>query len=78
MRDYLRGLRKQKGLSMQAVADALGFSKQYYAMIESRQRKRKLDLDTAVKLADFFGIPLELIIDAEDSLLADDTKEEPA
>ena len=78
MRDYLRGLRKQKGLSMQAVADALGFSKQYYSMIETGQRKRKLDLETAVKLADFFGVTLEGIIEAENQLLADDVKEESA
>lgn len=68
MRAYLRQLRMEFGMTQQDVADCIGVSKQYYGMIENGERKQKMDLDTATKLAKLFDVPLELIVAREQEL----------
>lgn len=65
MREYLKVLRVEKGLSMQDIADRIGISKQYYQLIESGERQQNMDITLAVKIASAFNIPVERIINEE-------------
>lgn len=65
MREYLKVLRAEKGLSMQDIADRIGISKQYYQLIESGERQQNMDITLAVKIASAFNIPVECIINEE-------------
>lgn len=65
MREYLKVLRAEKGLSMQDIADIIGISKQYYQLIESGERQQNMDITLAVKIASAFNIPVERIINEE-------------
>lgn len=65
MREYLKAMRAEKGLSMQEVADRLEISKQYYQLIESGERQQNMDITLAVKIAGVMGIPVERIIAEE-------------
>lgn len=65
MREYLKVLRAEKGLSMQDIADRIGISKQYYQLIESGERQQNMDITLAVKIASAFNIPVERIINEE-------------
>lgn len=65
MREYLKKLRKEKGYTMQTVADMLGISKQYYQSIEVGKRQQNMDITLAVKLSDIFGISIQTLIEAE-------------
>lgn len=67
MREYLKAMRAEKGLSMQDVADRLEISKQYYQLIESGERQQNMDITLAVKIAGVMGIPVERIIAEEQS-----------
>ena len=68
MRAYLRQLRMEFGMTQQDVADCIGVSKQYYGMIENGERKQKMDIEMATKLAKLFDVPLELIVTREQEL----------
>lgn len=68
MRAYLRKLRTDRGLSMQAAADAIGISKQYLGMIETGQRQRKIDLTLAAQIAEYYEVSLEYILHEESEL----------
>jgi transcriptional regulator with XRE-family HTH domain len=56
--EKLRTLRKQRGMTIRELAEALGFTTHgYIGDLESGRRKPSLEL--AVKVADFFNIPLD-------------------
>ena len=65
MRSYLRELREKKELSQQQLADKLGISQNYYCMIETGERQKRLDIDMARRLADALGTTLEYICQQE-------------
>ena len=65
MRKYLTEHRKQKGLTQQYVANALGVSRQYYQQIEAGQRQQKLELFLASKLASVFQLSLHELLEQE-------------
>lgn len=65
MRDWLKKLRDDIGMSQRNVADKIGISQQYYALIENGERKKKIDIELAQKLADIFGVTLEFICEHE-------------
>lgn len=44
MRQYLVSLRNEHGYSQQDVADKLNISRQYYQMIETGERQKKMDI----------------------------------
>ena len=50
---------------MQEVADAFGITRQYYEMIESGERQRKIDFTLVTKISTLFGISLERIAECE-------------
>ena len=64
-RTYLKQLRADSKKSMQEVAEAFGITRQYYEMIENGERQKKMDLALIVKIADFFGVPLEQVAEYE-------------
>ena len=50
----MRELRINKNITQQMVADVVGITRQYYNMIETGERQKKLSIDIARKLADVF------------------------
>lgn len=69
MREYLKKLRTEKGLTMQEAATAFGISKQYYEMIESGERQKKMDVTLLMNIASLFGVSLESVVEEERKLL---------
>ncbi len=65
MRDYLKTLRAEKGLSQQVIADKTGMAPSTYAMIELGGRQADMSLSVMKKLSDAFGVSLEFIIAEE-------------
>ena len=62
MRTYLVNLRSQRNESQQDVADALGISRQYYAMIESGERQKRMDIVLLSAIAKHFEVPVYEIV----------------
>ena len=52
-------------MSMQAVADKIGITRQYYQLIEAGERQKKMDITLVVALSNLFDIPAEQIIEHE-------------
>lgn len=50
------------------VADVVGITRQYYNMIETGERQKKLSIDMARKLADVFGVTFEYICAQENQV----------
>ena len=69
MREYLKQLRIQKGMTMQDVADSFGISRQYYEMIESGDRQKKMDFTLVAKISTLFGISMEQIAEYEKRIM---------
>ena len=67
MREYLVDLRTQRSESQQDVANAVGISRQYYAMIESGERQKKMDITLLTALSRHFDVPVAKLIDMEQS-----------
>lgn len=60
MRDWLKKLRGT--MTTTEIARRLGVTQQYYSLIESGERQKKMDIQTCVNLANIFGIsPLDVI-----------------
>lgn len=74
MREYLKSLRKERGLSMQDVANKIGISRQYYHLIELGERQKKMDITLVKRIANVFGVPLETIIAYENIILEKSVK----
>lgn len=56
MRQYLVSLRNEHGYSQKDVADRLNISRQYYQMIETGERQKKMDISLASSIATLYGI----------------------
>ena len=67
-REYLKQLRISKNMTMQDVADAFGMTRQYYEMIESGDRQKKMDFSLVTKISDLFGISMEKIAEYEQEI----------
>ena len=68
MRSYLVDLREKHGESQQDVADALGISRQYYQMIETGERQKKMDTTLIVGIAQHFSVSAAEIIECEQTI----------
>ena len=68
MRDWLKIKRQERGLTCQSMAEQLGISAPMYSLIESGKRMQKMDVDTAVKLAQILRVPITKIIGYETRL----------
>lgn len=69
MRDYLKAMRKDRGLSLQDMADKIGISRQYYQLIENGERQKKMDITLVKRIATVLGVSLETIIEQENIIL---------
>ena len=69
MREYLKQLRAEKNMTMQEVADAFGITRQYYEMIESGDRQKKMDFTFITKISMLFGISIEQIAKYEQQII---------
>ena len=65
MRNEIRELRAERGLSQQQLAQAMDVSRQTINSIETERYTPSLPL--ALALARFFGQPVEEIFDGDDS-----------
>lgn len=72
MREYLKKLRTDAGMSMQDVSERFGISRQYYEMIESGDRQRKMDITLIAKISMLFSVPMEKIVEQECAIYADE------
>ena len=62
MRTWLRELRKEVGLRQKDIARELGMTEPFFCLIENGKRKRALDVDTLVKIAQITKKdPMELL-----------------
>ena len=59
LQNVLIKLRKEKGLTQQQMADMLNITQQAYGHYESG--KRLPDIKTLVKIADFYGVSLDML-----------------
>jgi transcriptional regulator with XRE-family HTH domain len=69
VRDYLKAMRKDRGLSLQDMADKIGISRQYYQLIENGERQKKMDITLVKRIATVLGVSLETIIEQENIIL---------
>ena len=69
MREYLKLMRENRGLSLQDMADKIGISRQYYQLIENGERQKKMDITLIKSIATIFGVSLETIIEQENIIL---------
>ena len=69
MRNYLKRLREERGLSMQELAEKLDISRQYYQMIESGERQKKMDITLVKGISSALNVSLESIIEEENRIM---------
>ncbi len=62
MREWLRDLRNQKGLTMKNIAEKLGISESYYCAIENGERQKKMDMLLASGLSAILEVPVSRIV----------------
>lgn len=65
MREWLKKLREENGITQAQMGKKLDISEAYYSYIESGDRQKNLDLTLAVKLSVIFGIPIQQIVEFE-------------
>lgn len=65
MRDWLKELRSERGMTQAQLAEKLGISEAYLSYIESGDRQKKMDLALAMKLSDILNIDLRQIVENE-------------
>lgn len=71
MREWLKALRVEKGLTMKAMGEKLHISESYYCAIENGDRQKKMDVAIASGLAEIFGVPIARIIELDQEQPAD-------
>lgn len=65
MREWLKNLRQERGMTQQQVADKMGLSTSYYSFIESGERQKKMDIVVVAKLAQIFDLSIQEVADLE-------------
>ena len=65
MREYMRELRKSKGLTQKQVAEKIGLSQCYYSQIEKGERGGHIGIDTFCKLATVLGSNFDEFFECE-------------
>lgn len=65
MRQYLKDLRINKGITQTELSEALGVTQNYYSLIESGKRMKKIDLLLLDKLATFYNVSINWLLDEE-------------
>ena len=67
IRRYLMKHRKQNKKSLNAMAEELCVSRNYYNLLEKGKKGDKMTLATAYKIATLFKISLEDVLDLENN-----------
>lgn len=62
MREWLKKLRTDSGLTMKEMGEKLGISESYYCTIESGDRQKRMDLKLASGIAEIFGISVDQVV----------------
>lgn len=65
VREWLKKLRKNRGITQQKIAEALEIAASSYSMIETGQRQSKMTIEFAQKLAHVLDVPIEYILEHE-------------
>ena len=65
MRNYLKSLRENNGLSQQNVENITGIKQQYYSLIETGERQQDMSLSVMEKLSSALNVPLDEFIKME-------------
>ena len=65
VREYLIEAREKAGLTQQDVANRIGISRQYYQMVETGERQKRMDLPLAGGLSVVLNIPIAEIVQRE-------------
>ena len=65
VREYLIEAREKAGLTQQDVANRIGISRQYYQMVETGERQKRMDLSLAGGLSGGLNIPIAEIVQRE-------------
>lgn len=65
VREYLIEAREKAGLTQQDVANRIGISRQYYQMVETGERQKRMDLSLASGLSVILNIPIAEIVQRE-------------
>ena len=65
VRAYLIEAREKAGLTQQDVANRIGISRQYYQMVETGERQKRMDLSLAGGLSVVLNIPIAEIVQRE-------------
>ena len=68
MRDYLKKLRDEHGMTAAELARKLDISESYYSLIENGKRQEKMDLVLAAKISAIFSMELSEVL-AHEKLL---------
>lgn len=61
-REWLRELRKEKGLTTRELGEVFGVTYQYISDIETGRRNPSIEL--SLKMAVYFGFPVEKLFEA--------------
>lgn len=65
MRNWLKELRKERGMSQAETASALGIAPNYLSMIENGLRQKKMSLELAQKISNLFNVPMDIVLSNE-------------
>ena len=65
MREYLKIMRKDRDLSQETLSCKLGMKQHSYSAIENGNHQRDMAYSIMERLAEAFGVPVQIIIDAE-------------
>lgn len=65
MREWLKRLREDSGLTQKQVGEKLDISESYYSYIEAGDRQKVMDISLARKLSSIFGVSVEQIVEFE-------------
>ncbi len=68
VREYLIEAREKAGLTQQDVANRIGISRQYYQMVETGERQKRMDLSLAGGLSAILNIPITEIVQKESAV----------
>ena len=65
VREYLIEAREKAGLTQQDVANRIGISRQYYQMVETGERQKRMDLSLAGGLSVVLKFPIAQLVQRE-------------
>lgn len=69
MRNYLRKLRKERGLTQAQVANSLGISQNYYSNIENGTRMKIMDLQLLDSISALYEVSINGLVQQELEIL---------